>query len=162
SADLVLRAAEQLDLAAGPVVPVEGLGHGRRFAEDRESRLEVVFDPTGKLGTTGALDDFLRDFRSRFEKMSALFRQRIDTGSAGEEVYAVLISDVHVGSKVFMEDAFGRVLRGLKGEVGGPDQRHISDHVKYVLIGGDLVDGIGVYPRQEVDSKVPDIYEQYR
>src|SRR5437016_7270248 len=61
-----------------------------------------------------------------------------------------------------MEDAFGRVLRWLKGEVGGPDQRHISDHVKYVLIGGDLVDGIGVYPRQEVDLKVPDIYEQYR
>jgi len=258
SADLVLKAAEQLDLAAGPVVPVEGLGHGRRFAEDRESRLEVVFDPTGKLGTTGVLDDFLRYFRSRFEKMSALFRQRIDTRSAGtisdalaggtngrgrfvcmvvekrekanrifltvddyddeatvlvgdsnpsvwqtarrisrdqvlfletrkssgkllvaenivlpeipdhkpgrasEEVYAVLISDVHVGSKVFMEDAFGRVLHWLKGEVGGPDQRHISDHVKYVLIGGDLVDGIGVYPRQEVDLKVPDIYEQYR
>src|SRR5207253_10829381 len=61
-------------------------------------------------------------------------------GRANEEVYAVLISDVHVGSKVFMEDAFGRVLGWLKGEVGGPDQRHISDHVKYVLIGGDLVD----------------------
>src|SRR3989442_6957383 len=83
SADLVLRAAEQLDLATGPVIPVEGLGHGRRFAEDRESKLEVVFDPTGKLGTTGVLDDFLRYFRSRFEKMSALFRQRIDTRSAG-------------------------------------------------------------------------------
>src|SRR5205807_2432588 len=172
STDLVLRAAEQLDLAAGPVVPVEGLGHGRRFAEDRESRLEVVFDPTGKLGTTGALDDFLRYFRSRFEKMSALFRQRIDTrsagtisdalaGGAGEEVYAVLISDVRVGSKVFMEDACGRVLGWLRGEVGGPDQRHIADRVKYVLIGGDLVDGIGVYPRQEVDLKVADIYEQY-
>src|SRR5256885_16766205 len=60
-----------------------------------------------------------------------------------------------------MEDAFGRVLRWLKGEVGGPDQRHISDHVKYVLIGGDLVEGVGVYPRQEVDLKVPDIFEQY-
>jgi len=84
SADLVLKAAEQLDLASGPPVLVEeGLGHGRRFAEDRESRLEVVFDPTGKLGTTGAFDDFLRYFRSRFEKMSALFRQRIDTRSAG-------------------------------------------------------------------------------
>jgi len=68
SADLVLKAAEQLDLATGSTVPVqEGLGHGRRFAEERESRLEVVFDPTGKLGTTGAFDDFLRYFRSRFE-----------------------------------------------------------------------------------------------
>jgi DNA polymerase II small subunit len=61
-----------------------------------------------------------------------------------------------------MEDAFRRVLGWLKGEVGGPDQRHIADRVKYVIIGGDLVDGIGVYPRQEVDLKVPDIYEQYR
>ena len=83
SADLVLKAAEQLDLGTVPAVPVEGLGHGRRFAEDRESKLEVVFDPTGKLGTTGAFDDFLRYFRNRFEKMSALFRQRIDTRSAG-------------------------------------------------------------------------------
>jgi len=84
SADLVLKAAELLDLGHDPIIRVEeGLGHGRRFAEDRESRLEVVFDPTGKLGTTGAFDDFLRYFRSRFEKMSALFRQRIDTRSAG-------------------------------------------------------------------------------
>src|SRR5207253_9650083 len=95
---------------------------------------------------------------------TTLFRSIPDhkPGRASEEVYAVLISDVHVGSKVFMEDAFGRVLGWLKGEVGGPDQRHVADRVKYVLIGGDLVDGIGVYPRQEVDLKVPDIYEQYR
>src|SRR5438132_4228040 len=83
-------------------------------------------------------------------------------GRATDEVYAVLVSDVHVGSKVFMEDAFRRVLGWLKGEVGGPDQRYVADRVKYVLIGGDLVDGIGVYPRQEVALKVPDIYEQYR
>src|SRR5438128_9531756 len=83
-------------------------------------------------------------------------------GHASQEVYPVLVSDVHVGSKVFMEDAFRRVLGWLKGEVGDPDQRHTSDHVKYVLIGGDLVDGIGVYPRQEVDLKVADIHEQYR
>src|SRR5438094_8348898 len=83
-------------------------------------------------------------------------------GRASEEVYAVLISDVHVGSKVFMEDAFSRVLAWLKGDVGGPEQRHVSDRVKYVLIGGDLVDGIGVYARQELDLKVPDSYDQYR
>src|SRR5437667_3573174 len=67
SADLVLRAAEQLDLAAGPVVPVEGLGHGRRFAEDRESRLEVVFDLIAKQGTTGTFAALLRYFRSRID-----------------------------------------------------------------------------------------------
>src|SRR3989442_15153290 len=44
---------------------------------------------------------------------------------ASEEIYAVIVADVHVGSKAFMEDAFRRVLGWLKGEVGGPDQRHI-------------------------------------
>src|SRR5437899_1060189 len=80
----VLIAAEQLDLS-GKGVETEhaGLGHGRRFAEDLESQLEVVSDPTGKLGTTGAFDDFLHYFRNRFDKMRLLFRQRMDTRNAG-------------------------------------------------------------------------------
>src|SRR2546425_1045201 len=84
SRDLVLRAAEQLDLL-GKSRGTEGggLGRGRRFAEELESRLEVVSDPTGKLGTTGAFDDFLHYFRNRFDKMSLLFRQRMDTRNAG-------------------------------------------------------------------------------
>src|SRR5260370_7202715 len=83
SADLVLKAAQQLDLAAGLTVPLEeGLGHGRRFAEDRESRLEVVFNPTGKLGTTRAFDYFLRYFRSPSEKITVLFRHEIVTSIA--------------------------------------------------------------------------------
>src|SRR2546426_10787458 len=60
-----------------------GLGHRRRLAEDLESQLEVVSDPTGKLGTTGAFDDFLHYFRNRFEKMSELFKQRLDTRPSG-------------------------------------------------------------------------------
>src|SRR5438128_9710158 len=82
--DLVLRAAEHLDIP-GRNLETEhaGLGHRRRFAEDLESQLEVVSDPTGKLGTTGAFDDFLHYFRNRFEKMSELFNQRMDTRPSG-------------------------------------------------------------------------------
>jgi DNA polymerase II small subunit/DNA polymerase delta subunit B len=80
--DLVLKAATQLEIAK-ETIPETGLGRGRRFAEDVEARLEVVSDPTGKLGTTGAFDDFLKYFRNRFEKMSGFFRARMDTRSAG-------------------------------------------------------------------------------
>src|SRR5712692_4435911 len=74
--DLVLRAAKSLDLIPETVaLPLTGLGHQRRFAEDIESRLEIVSDPSGKLGTTGAFDDFLHYFRNRFDKMSTLFKQ---------------------------------------------------------------------------------------
>ncbi len=253
--DIVLKAAETLELKTKVSLPEAGLGQGRRFAEDIEAGLEIISDPTGKLGTTGAFDDFLHYFRNRFEKMSELFKQRLDTRPSGsvsdalsggrsrficmvvdkrekndritltvddygdealvlvdshnrglyhvarsimrdqviflethkssgkfliaekivlpeipdhkparaqEEVYAALISDVHIGSKVFLEQAFRRVLSWLKGEGATHSLRHIADRVKYVLICGDLVEGIGVYPRQEFDLAVKDIYEQYR
>src|SRR5713101_5652627 len=81
--DIVLKAAETLELKTKLSNSETGLGQGRRFAEDIEARLEVISDPTGKLGTTGAFDDFLHYFRNRFDKMSLLFRQRMDTRNAG-------------------------------------------------------------------------------
>ena len=81
---------------------------------------------------------------------------------AKEEVYAALLSDIHVGSNKFLEDAFKRAIRWLNGEVGNPQQVYVAQRTKYVIIAGDLVDGIGVYPRQEEQLTIPDIYEQYR
>ena len=81
---------------------------------------------------------------------------------AKEEVYAVLLSDIHVGSNKFLEDAFKRAIRWLNGEVGNPQQVYVAQRTKYVIIAGDLVDGIGVYPRQEDELTIPDIYEQYK
>ncbi len=78
-----------------------------------------------------------------------------------DELYAALISDVHVGSKKFLKDAFGRAILWLNGKVGSPQQVHVAQRTKYLLIAGDLVDGIGVYPRQEDELSISDIYEQY-
>jgi DNA polymerase II small subunit len=64
---------------------------------------------------------------------------------------AVLISDVHVGSDTFLPDAWSRFADWL-------DE---SDEVGYLLIAGDLVDGIGVYPGQEHELVIPNIDEQY-
>lgn len=80
---------------------------------------------------------------------------------ADEEVYAILLSDLHVGSKMFMPDALQRVLDWLNLKIGNPQQRHIAERAKYVIVCGDIVDGIGVYPRQEDELEIPDIYKQY-
>jgi len=76
-------------------------------------------------------------------------------------IYAVLISDLHFGSKTFLEEPFERFLSWLKGEVGNGALREIARAVKYVVIAGDLVDGIGVYPGQEKELEVLDVCEQY-
>jgi len=77
-------------------------------------------------------------------------------------VYAALISDLHVGSKMFMEKEFNRFLLWLNGKSGNDHVRNIASHIKYVVIAGDLVDGIGVYPGQMKELAIKDIYEQYQ
>ncbi len=81
--------------------------------------------------------------------------------TADEQVYAALTSDLHVGSKKFLGDAFNRFIDWLKGREGSDYQREIAGRVKYLVIAGDVVDGIGVYPRQERELAIDDIYEQY-
>jgi DNA polymerase II small subunit len=81
---------------------------------------------------------------------------------AREEVYAALFSDIHVGSNKFLEEAFKRAIRWLNCDAGNPQQVYVAQRTKYVIIAGDLVDGIGVYPRQEDELAVKDLYEQYK
>ena len=77
-------------------------------------------------------------------------------------IYSVLMSDIHVGSKKFMEKEFNRFLLWLKGEKGNEKLRNIASHTKYLVIAGDIVDGIGIYPGQLEGLAITDIYEQYR
>ena len=47
------------------------------------------------------------------------------------------------------------------GRLGSEEQRAIAAKVKYVVVIGDLVEGVGVYPGQEEDLVIKDIKEQY-
>jgi len=76
-------------------------------------------------------------------------------------VYAALISDLHVGSKMFMQKEFQRFTDWLNGEFGSEQAKTIASHVKYVVIAGDLVDGVGIYPQQIDELYIKDIYKQY-
>ncbi len=76
----------------------------------------------------------------------------IEPASASGKV--ALISDIHMGSKYFNQEAFDRFVRWL-GSDGARD-------VRYLVICGDLVDGVGVYPSQEDELKIADVYKQFR
>jgi DNA polymerase II small subunit len=76
--------------------------------------------------------------------------------------YAALISDLHVGSRNFMRQEFNRFVLWLSGKFGDNGWREIASHIKYVVIAGDIVDGIGVYPQQMKDLVFRDIHRQYK
>ncbi len=78
-----------------------------------------------------------------------------------ERVYAVLTSDLHVGSKKFCETAFEKFLEWLNGDVEDESQADLVSRIKYVIIDGDAVDGVGIYPGQYQELAIPDIFDQY-
>ena len=81
-------------------------------------------------------------------------RKEVDFGT-------VFTSDIHIGSSTFLEDAFTRFVRWINGDFGNEEQREMANNVKYMIIGGDIVDGIGVYPNQDKELAIKDITAQY-
>jgi DNA polymerase II small subunit len=77
-------------------------------------------------------------------------------------VYALFLSDLHVGSNKFLEGAFGRLLEWLSGRGAlAHEDEEIIRRLKYVIIGGDIVDGVGVFPNQEYELLESNVYRQY-
>ena len=73
--------------------------------------------------------------------------------TADRHVQAALVSDVHVGSQEFMADAWSRFADWLHTDE--------ADAIEYLLIAGDMVEGVGVYPDQDEELDIVDIYDQY-
>ena len=73
----------------------------------------------------------------------------------------VFTSDIHIGSSTFLEDAFVRFTKWINGDFGSEEQRETANNVKYMIVGGDIVDGIGVYPNQDKELAIKDITAQY-
>ncbi len=76
-------------------------------------------------------------------------------------VHAAFLSDIHIGSKGFIEKAFDNFIKFLNGEFGNSKMRKIGLQTKFVLFAGDVVDGVGVYPNHEAELSIDNIREQY-
>ena len=108
---------------------------------------DEVISFTGRTSSRGG-DMFYADSITRPKGIKA--RRITETDSRNE---VAIISDIHVGSDTFLLDEWKRFVEWLgTGE---------AERVKYLLVAGDLVDGIGIYPGQEKELEITDIYEQY-
>jgi len=77
------------------------------------------------------------------------------------DVFMACISDMHVGSKLFLEDSFEKFVSWLKGNTENEKEKEIIGKIKYLCILGDNVDGIGIYPNQFKELSIKDINKQY-
>ncbi|MDN5320377.1 MAG: polymerase small subunit [Thermococcaceae archaeon] len=117
------------------------------------------------------MPDSVVAFKGRYSKRGMFFAEHIylpdvpmykrEKPPLEEKVYAVLMSDIHVGSNKFCEKAFMKFLEWLNGNVNTKEEEEIVSRIKYIIIAGDVVDGIGIYPGQYNELSIPDIFDQY-
>jgi len=72
-----------------------------------------------------------------------------------EAVSVAFVSDIHVGSRTFLGEKWGAFTRWMNSDDA------VVKSIKYLVCVGDVVDGIGVYPRQEEELVIDDVYAQY-
>jgi DNA polymerase II small subunit len=78
---------------------------------------------------------------------------------ADRDLHVAFASDMHVGSVTFLHSEWDRFMDFLNGRL--ETSNGILDTLEYLIIPGDLVDGIGIYPNQREELLIPDIYRQY-
>ncbi len=76
-----------------------------------------------------------------------------------EEEYALFITDLQYGSKLFLKENFNKFLDYLGGKI--PNTPEVGK-IKYLFISGDLVTGVGNYPEQEKDLEIDDLGQQFK
>ena len=69
-------------------------------------------------------------------------------------VSAAFLSDVHFGSKTFLHPQWEKMLHWFKNDP-------LARTVKYFVLSGDGVDGVGIYPGQERHLTITDLFNQY-
>ena len=70
-------------------------------------------------------------------------------------VYAALTSDLHVGNKFFLKEAFQGFIDWLNRR-----EDDVAARLRYLLICGDIIDGVGVYPNQDKELETTDVTKQ--
>lgn len=64
------------------------------------------------------------------------------------------LSDIHVGSHTFLEERWNNMIKWLRENAKRMD-------LDYLVLPGDVVDGIGIFPGQQEELLIDDIYKQY-
>jgi DNA polymerase II small subunit len=131
--------------------------------EDPSSSFEgIIFDEElRKIADTLLIDQFVMARISLGKNSGYIIKDLIfpdipeqATNKSETEAYAVFLSDLHIGSKYFMEEEFIEFISWLSS----PDP--VARKIRFVLIGGDILDGVGIYPNQNKELVCQTIEKQ--
>lgn len=128
----------------------------KRSGDDRDRAHEAIIEaglmPDDVLGVSGTfsqtgdlfyVDDLHFPLETNHQKVSS------EVG-----VSVAFLSDIHVGSKTFLEAQWHKMVRWFHTDP-------LAKTIKYLILSGDCVDGVGIYPGQDKELAIPDLFAQY-
>jgi DNA polymerase II small subunit len=139
-------------------------GHTLLELEDEDDKIQVLIMKGSRKSTESYVKDEVIGVVGSLSKdgeivvAKELIRPEVPLRSGlvpnGSESILAFVSDIHVGSTEFLNDEWNRFVSWLNKDP-------VAEDIKYIVMPGDLVDGIGIYPSQEDELLIEDVYAQY-
>lgn len=139
-------------------------GHTLVEMEDEEDSVQVLIMKGSKRGMGSFVRDEIVGISGYHSKDGDIIVAKdvvrpdvpINSGMPpnGSKSILAFVSDIHVGSAEFLHDEWKRFISWLNKDP-------LAKDIRYILMPGDLVDGIGIYPGQEDELEIEDVYRQY-
>ncbi len=151
----------------GAVYDIRTTSTGNRIIEleDPSGKISCMVTRNSNEGLFEEANNILLDevigikgtFKNRYLFVKEIIRPDIPTTNGIKKldvpIGCAFISDMHVGSVDFLEDIFKKFIRWTNSKE--------AEKLKYIFIGGDLVEGIGIYQGQEKDLSIKSGEKQY-
>ena len=77
-----------------------------------------------------------------------------NTSGEDKAVSAAFLSDTHVGSMTFLGPQWDKMIQWFNNDP-------LARTIKYFVLSGDGVDGVGIYPGQDRHLPIKDLFNQY-
>lgn len=139
-------------------------GHTLLEIEDETDKIQVLVMKGPRKAGDGFIKDEVVGISGSFSKdreiviAKEIVRPDVPMNSAmvpnGSESILAFVSDTHVGSDTFLPEPWKRFMEWLRKDP-------LAKDIHYIMMPGDLVDGIGIYPDQEDELLIEDVFAQY-
>ena len=107
------------------------------------------------VGVTGFINPGSRDmFQVDDIHLPPISKHKKRIAEENQAVSVAFISDIHVGSHTFLQAQWEKMAKWFHEDP-------LAKTIKYFVLSGDVVDGVGIYPNQDKELEIIDLYKQY-
>jgi DNA polymerase II small subunit len=128
-------------------------------SNSKNTPVDIVTDEViGVVGTMNASRDLV--YANELVRPEVPVHRR--THMTERDLNVAFAADIHVGSNTFLDTQWNRFMDFLNGRLdNGNGTGEILESLEVLIIPGDVVDGIGVFPSHQEELLIDDIYRQY-